>query len=369
MSIREAFARNWRFLFFFAATALIFWALYTWRMVLLPFMVGLLLAYLLSPVVRWLEKLLPGRSRGGRWAEARRIAAVLVVFIVILGVIGFLLFIGITAVIHSSADLIKNASQIISDFTARLQQWTASVREHLPANLQTEMDMVIQNIGDSIGAALTGLFSSSGSAAGRIMSSIGSIPGFAALPLFLFYLLKDSEKIKSAVYGELPPAASRHTRAVVDIIERVLGRYIRAELLLGLVVGSMTLIGLLIIQAPAILPLAFFNGLCEMIPTAGPIIGGTVMGLVTLALAPDKVWWVLLLAVSVQLLENNLLVPKIQGSNLRLHPALVLLLLVLGGYFWGFWGLLFAVPLTATVVDLFSYVRRINRQEADRTAG
>jgi predicted PurR-regulated permease PerM len=79
-----------------------------------------------------------------------------------------------------------------------------------------------------------------------------------------------------------------------------------------------------------------------------------------LAIAPEKILWVIFLAFGVQLLENNILVPRIQAANLRLHPALVLFLLVTGSYFWGFWGLVFTVPLVATVVDVFKYVHSMN---------
>jgi len=86
------------------------------------------------------------------------------------------------------------------------------------------------------------------------------------------------------------------------------------------------------------------------------------MALVTLALAPGKVVWVVLLAFAVQLLENNLLAPRVMSSCLRLHPTVILILLVLGGLFWGFWGLVLTVPLTATLVDIFTYVRSVNRE-------
>jgi predicted PurR-regulated permease PerM len=86
------------------------------------------------------------------------------------------------------------------------------------------------------------------------------------------------------------------------------------------------------------------------------------MALVTLALAPDKVIWVVLLAILIQLLENNLLVPRIMASSLRLHPSLVLALMVIGGMLWGLWGLVLVVPLTSTLVDIFSYVRKITRE-------
>ena len=90
------------------------------------------------------------------------------------------------------------------------------------------------------------------------------------------------------------------------------------------------------------------------------------MAVVTLALAPDKVIWVILLAVVIQLLENMILVPRIASSCMRIHPALILVLLVMGGYLWGLWGMVLAVPLTATMIELYKYVRCVNHQ-ADGT--
>ena len=67
--------------------------------------------------------------------------------------------------------------------------------------------------------------------------------------------------------------------------------------------------------------------------------------------------WVALLFLIVQLLENALLVPRIQGGYLRIHPAVVIVLLVLGAYIAGFWGLVLAVPLAATIVEIYKYMR------------
>ena len=80
--------------------------------------------------------------------------------------------------------------------------------------------------------------------------------------------------------------------------------------------------------------------------------------IVTLAVAPEKTIWVALLFLVVQLVENTLLVPRIQGAYLRIHPAIVIMLLVLGAYIAGFWGLILAVPLTATIVEIYKYLHR-----------
>ena len=364
MEMRVFFERNWRYLLFAVLTVALLWALYTWRMTLLPFMLGILLAYLFWPIVKFIERVLPGKDK---WSEAKRIFAILFIFVTIMGVFAFAVFIFVTILVHSSADMIKNASEMISNIIARGQQWTQAIRDKFPASMRGQVDAVVNNLGSSLAGALTGSLSGGQSIANRILGSLGIVFGFAALPLFLFYLLKDSEKIQRNIYAELPPTTAKHARSVIHIIECVLGRYIRSELILGAVVGGMSLVGMLIIGVPFAVPLAVFNGFCEMIPTIGPIIGGAVMGLVTLALAPHKAVWVVLLAIAVQLLENNLLVPRIMGNCLRLHPSLILLLLVLGGSFWGFWGLVFTVPLTATLVDIFSYVRSINREANART--
>jgi predicted PurR-regulated permease PerM len=108
---------------------------------------------------------------------------------------------------------------------------------------------------------------------------------------------------------------------------------------------------------PFSLALSLLAGVMEMVPTLGPWISGAVAVLVALALAPDKAIWVLLLYLGVQALENNLLVPKIQSAYLRIHPAVMIVLLVFGAYFAGFWGILLIGPLTATLVEVFKYIR------------
>lgn len=357
MTLRQVLNRYGRYILFLGLTVLVLGALYIWRTNLLPFVVGLVMAYLFMPIIRWIERVLPGK---GRWMEAKRVLAIALVFISIMGVFAAAAFITVTIIIHNSADLIQNASKFITNFIAKGQEWTDSIRQAFPPGMRATVDKVVLDAGNSIGNALTGSLKGGGTA---LTSSLGLILGFAALPLFLFYLLKDCEMIQNNVYMCLPSGVGKHARSVVNIIECTLGRYIKAELLLGAIVGSMSLVGLLIIQVPFALPLAFFNGICEMIPTVGPIIGGIVMSIVTLALAPDKVIWVVLLAIIIQLSENNLIAPRVTASCLHLHPALVIMLLVLGGYFWGFWGLVLTVPVTSTLVDIFNYVRSAAHEE------
>jgi len=169
--------------------------------------------------------------------------------------------------------------------------------------------------------------------------------------------------LQTGFYSALSPWLADHIRNILAIVGEVLGRYVRAQLLLGFIVGYLCFIGLFVMRIRFAPTLAIIAGVTELIPLLGPWIGGAFAFVVTLATEPSKALWVVLLYVMVQLLENNLLVPRIQGHYLRIHPAITLFLLVLGAYVAGFWGIILIVPLTATTVEIYKYLRRSATKE------
>jgi len=106
-----------------------------------------------------------------------------------------------------------------------------------------------------------------------------------------------------------------------------------------------------------------FAAFTELIPTIGPWIGGAAGVLVTWAAAPEKIIWVIALYVGIQLLENIFLAPRIQGQFMHINPALILVLLALGAYLAGFWGMLLIVPVTATIVEIYRYVLKVTQDQ------
>ena len=362
MNARKTWQHYAPFVYTFAFAIMLLWALYRWRNALLPFMVGLLLAYLLMPIVKWIERWLPGKNR---WAEARRVTAIGMVFLVFMGVFAFVAFIGITTIVHQSSEMLQNASTFVDTVIAKGHQLTAAIYDKVPANIKQPVDNAIKSFGDSLTGSLTGSVSGGSSIVSKITGSFGTIFGFAAVPLFLFYIMKDSETIQKNIYKELPPAASKHARAVVNIIECVMGRYIRAQILIGSIVGLTSFIGFIIFKIPFAyaLPLAFFNGLFDMIPTIGPFIGGGIVAVIVLALVPGEIVPVIILLAAIQIIKNIFIVPKVAADCLRLHASLIIFLLVVGGIFWGIWGVVFLVPIVATLVDVFSYVRSVNKEQ------
>jgi len=183
------------------------------------------------------------------------------------------------------------------------------------------------------------------------------------VPLILFYLLKDGDKIIAGTLGILSPEPRRHTRNVLDILNGVFSSYIRGQLILGLVVGVLVFVGLMLLGVPFAPVLGLVAGITELIPIIGPWLGAIPGLLVVLATAPEKFIWVALLYLGVQLIENTLLVPRIQGESLDLHPVMVLAALIVGSELAGFWGIILGPPLAAAGREVLVYFLGVWRAE------
>jgi len=343
--------KHWRLVSLVLGIIIVLWVLYLLRTVVLPFAVGLVLAYLLMPAVSWLEKKLPPRRK---WPSFKRVFSVLVAFILLICIVGGFAYFIVTAVIDASVILLESAPYFIGQSLLQIQHWLQGITENLPVEIQHEVNRALigggVDLGNYIRDALMGAISS-------IPRTFTMVLGFAVLPFFLFYIMKDSERLKKGFTSAMTPGVAEHARNVVTIVERVLGRYIRAQIMLGVIVAYFSFIGLWLLKIPFAPALAILAGVTELIPILGPWIGGGIAVIVTLAMAPERAIWVAVLFVGVQLVENNLLVPKIQSAYLHIHPAIMMLLLVFAAYFAGIWGLLVVGPLAATLVEIFRYVR------------
>ena len=155
---------------------------------------------------------------------------------------------------------------------------------------------------------------------------------------------------------------------MLTLADQLLGRYIRAQLFLGVVVGVAVGALMALMGVDLSLGLGVWAGVTELVPIIGPWLGA-IPGLVIVAATnPGLLPWVALAYFLVQQLENNFLVPRIQGQALDLHPAVVILLLVAGGAVWGFIGLVVAIPGAAIVRELFWYVDRRLRGQTPEEA-
>ena len=322
--------------------------MYQLRSALLPFIIGGALAYILDPFVTWLERRIPWMSDR---PELKRVVVIAVIFVIaaILAIIA--LIAGITAIIHQVQAFISDLPQLIE--AARLTFESVSTR--LAIDIPPELSSLVQDAAQNIGNVVV---EAGKRVAGRTLSVISQtvslLLGLAMVPLILFYILKDRGKIIEGMLNTLSPEPRKHTQNVLSILNGVFSSYIRGQLILGLVVGLVVFLGMFLIgllfapRLTAYAPvLGIVAGVFELIPVIGPWLGAIPGVIVTLAFAPDMIIPVILLYLLVQLLENSLLVPRIQSESLDLHPVMVLAALIVGSEVAGLWGIILGPPLAA----------------------
>jgi predicted PurR-regulated permease PerM len=325
---------------------LAFYILWSVRTAILPFVLGIAIAYVIAPAVSWLAVRIPFyRAR----PYAARGIAILLLYAAVAGVgtgIGFL-------VVPDAADEIEQFSDTLPDTIEsareRFQNW---YDQYIPEEHHERVDGWLEDAGDSAADWAAGL---APDAIAFVGSTFAILIGYLTIPVWLFYTLKDHPRGIRSFIGMFPPEWRHDVRNSLGIVDAVFKNYIRAMLLQGMIIGVMSYIALELLDVKYPIGLAIIAGFTEMIPIIGPIIGAIPAVLVALAQDPLKALWVALAFLAIQQIENNFIVPKIQGDFLRLHPGVIIVLLVVAGAFGGFWYVLFVVPAAAMARDLYQY--------------
>ena len=345
------FKKYWRPVLILIAIVLVLWLVYVSMAVLIPFLIGILLAYLLMPLVKWLERTLPPRRKA---AKARRIASIIIVFILFTAlVVLFIVYIG-SALGAASTVLLDKAPQFIQHGLEQFSGWLKDFKGGLPAAVATSFENWFSQLGPATAKFLQDFI------VGSIAVIPGSMPtilGFITLPFFLFFVLMDYESFRKFFYDSMPSNAARRSGDILSIIGNVMGRYIRSTIVLSIIVGGMVFIGLAILRVEYAPALAALTALMQFIPIVGPVIAGLVVLIIVLALQPQLVIWAILVYLVAQLLLNSIFVNLIQGRYMQMHPAVIMVMLVVGGYIAGFWGMILALPVGATIWEIIKYFR------------
>jgi predicted PurR-regulated permease PerM len=343
-------ARFKRMLLWTVMTLLVAGMLWAARPVLVPFVLGLVGAYLLSPLVSWLERHLPARLR--TWNVARPLSIILTYLgfvLVIAGVIAFIVPI-MAQQVGTFVERIPGYRDRLGTLVQDGLRWYQdnipdAWKQSLEANLSEIGQGVLARIRDGMGAML-----------GTVFSSFNFLVGLIIIPFWLFYVLQDESQVKQGLIRALHPELRPDLRSLATLIDDVLSAYVRGQLLLCLFVGILATIGLLIIGVPFAPVLGLIAGIFEILPNIGPYLGAIPAILVALATDPISAIWVALVFFAIQMIENLILVPRISGKSVQLHPALVMLVLVVGGQLAGIWGMIIAVPVAAVIRDVFLYL-------------
>jgi predicted PurR-regulated permease PerM len=343
-----------RWLLVAAALLVIGRLLWNARSALTPFIVGLVLAYLFLPLVNLLNRRIP------------RALAILIVYIIaialIIGVIAYLVPVIVAQVQQLTASL-PSVGQLQAMVGNLLQQY----QRRVPPSIRQPIDETVNNALRTMQANLTTYVQDASvfiwSQVIQVINVVSFLVGFFIVPIWLFYVLHDQARLRTFINGLLHSRIRADFWNAWDIINHDLGDYVRGQLTLSLIIGSLVTTGMLILQLiglhmPYALLLGMISTLTELIPVIGPALGMIPGVLIGLLISPLTGLAAFLVYLIIQQFENSFLVPRIIGGSIGIHPAILMMIIIAMWYTFGLMGIILAAPLAAIARDVFIYTYR-----------
>ncbi|MDA0301377.1 MAG: AI-2E family transporter [Chloroflexi bacterium] len=355
-------AQRARLALWVSTAALVCYVAYLSSYTLIPFLVGAVIAYALAPIVDRLLVLVP--LRHSNQLAIRRGLAVLIIYLVFFGLLTVALLSLIPIAVEQIAHFIEELPAITESARQQTMGLLHQYQQRTPPEVQARINALAEQ-GASAAASVAATVVQA--TVFTVTSTVGFLFGLAIVPFWMFYVMRDRHLAGPNFVRAAPVEVREDVRMMLSLADRLLGRYIRAQLILGLAVGGAVGVLMALMGVELSLGLGVWAGVTELIPIIGPW-AGAIPGLILVAATdPSLLPWVALTYLMVQQVENNFLVPRIQGQALDLHPAMVILLLVVGGAVFGFIGLVVIIPLAAIVRELFWYLdRRLQGQTPEQ---
>jgi len=312
---------------------------YLLQSILMPFLVGLALAYLGDPLVDRLQTYRIGRT-----------GAVGVVFLIFMVVFGVALLILLPMLTTEVTRLIQNIPRYLGFMQEHfspvlLANFGVDPFDFSLAELRTRLAENWQQAGGIAGRVLASV-SSSG------LALIGLVANLALIPVVAFYLLRDWDLLIERMHDMLPRKFERTTVVLVKECDEVLSAFLRGQLLIMFLLGCVYALGLTLVGLDLAVLIGMLAGLASLVPYLGFIVGivaATVAALFQFQEILPLVYVALVFGFG-QLLEGTVMTPLLVGDRIGLHPVAVIFAILAGGQLFGFVGVLLALPIAAVVM-------------------
>jgi predicted PurR-regulated permease PerM len=326
-----------QFLLIAAAVVVLFYVLGRLWSILLPIVLGLLIATVLWPATRFL--------RNHRWPPALAATTVLVAFLALLAGI-------IAAIAPSVANQVTELADAATAALQDVQEWLQGP----PLNLGEDQ------IGDAVDSVINSIQGNAQNIAGYALtgaSALGnSLINLVLALVLVFFFLKDGPRWVPWLSAQTGPTAARHVAALSYKTWSTLSEFIRQQALVGFIDAFFIGLGLWILGVPLVLPLAVLTFFGGFIPIIGAFVAGAFAVLIALVSKGfTTALIVLAIVILVQQIEGNVLQPIIQGRGFNLHAAVVILAVTAGSSLAGIIGAFLSVPVAALIAVVYRYAR------------
>lgn len=295
-------------------------------------LLSFIIAYFLNPIKCWLIE---------RFKIKKSLAAALIVFSILL-----IIIVSLAMLIPSLMKQNINIEGII-DFAT---EFIKSLMSKFNLNNYSIFNSIYEQSTERINAWIQGIFQN---ALDNIVALSDNILSLAVIPVVVYYFLSDGKYILDKILLILPTKNRSLIRKIIYDIDKVLARYIFSQFILCSIIAVFTFIGLLIIKLEFPLFLAIINGVFNIIPYFGPVIGALPAIFIAFMSGGNKVLITIVLFFLLQQIEGNILSPKITGDSISMHPIVIIILLLFGEEIGGFVGMILAVPIGVIIKVIY----------------
>ncbi len=345
----------------FALFLFMLWLAKTIQAILTPFIIALFLAYLLHPVVTRVE----------RW-NVPRWTSTLFIILCAIAVIILLLMGAVPIVIQQFGSILQTFSSMSSQFTAWLMNGDVfkTIHRYGISNVQLRAfvtDSIAPRMEDVMKRLLQGTFG----IVSEFNTVLTGVVNIVIIPFLTFYILKDFPLVKYRIKLLFPKNKREEAVVYYNYVDAIVGRYIRGTMIIAIFDATVvsTAFWLIGIQYPMVLGL--LSGLLFFLPYFGFMMMLIITALVaSLSQQPAIVHVLLGLGVVgvLHVIENYILSPRIIGSKIGLHPVVLILSLLIFGYFLGFIGLIIAIPAAGSIVVIAKELEKKHKQKMQTEA-
>lgn len=324
--------------------------LYLLLPVLSPFLIAAVLAYICDPLVDKIS------AWGHKKYQVGRTTATVLVMLAILGAITLLLLIVIPLIQNQSQLIVERLPKMVDNLRATVEPWLKATFGISFAIDSAYLQEVISKNWKTAGNLLGDVLQTAGT---NSMALIGVVANILLLPVVLFYLLRDWDQFIAGTGNLIPRDLIGKTTDLAKEVDQMMAEFLRGQLTVMLIMSVFYSAGLWLAGLDNALPIGIIAGLLNFVPYLGPALG---MGLALLVGALQfntfsEIIPVLAVFGIGQLIESNIITPKLVGDRIGLHPVVVIFALLAGGQLFGFVGVLLALPVSATIAVLLMHAK------------
>jgi len=310
---------------------ILFYLLFLVKDILAVLFVSLILASAIDPLVDWMQKRKIPRGLG-----------VILIYILLFGIIGTIVSLIIPIIIEQSNDLINSFPNILEKIISGISALK---------NYSSKFG-ILDNVKENFGAISSNIQSATISIFSTISGIFSNIFSFFLILVMTFYMVVEENAIKKIIWSITPKKNQVYIMQLADRMQKKIGLWLRAQLILSLIIFILTYIGLLILGIKYALILALIAGLTEFVPYLGPIIASIPAIFLAFTQKPILAILVAILYYIIQLTENNLIVPKLMQKVVGLNPIISIAVLIIGFKLGGVIGAILSIPV-ATAFNVF----------------